>query len=81
MFTTTTASSVAEHADSLELAIGPLSEEDVATLALAAYATEPHLRASAERLAGRPQRLVLHLDRSPRRPSSALRTQNEPVTP
>ena len=51
--------------DSLEVAIGPLSEEDVARLVIAAYATEPNLRVSAERLAGRPQRLVLRLDRSP----------------
>ncbi len=51
--------------DSLEVAIGPLSEEDVARLVVAAYATEPNLRASAERLAGRPQRLMLRLERSP----------------
>jgi serine/threonine-protein kinase RsbW len=51
--------------DSLEVAIGPLSEEDVARVVLAAYAAEPSLRASSERLAGRPQRLVLRLDRSP----------------
>jgi serine/threonine-protein kinase RsbW len=51
--------------DSLEVAIGPLSEEDVASIAVAACATEPNLRVWTERLAGRPQRLVLRLDRSP----------------
>jgi hypothetical protein len=51
--------------DSLEVAIGPLTEEDVARVMVAARATEPNLRVSAERLAGSPQRLVLRLDRSP----------------
>jgi serine/threonine-protein kinase RsbW len=51
--------------DSLEVAIGPLSEEDVARVVVAACAAEPNLRVSAERRAGRPQRLVLRLDRSP----------------
>lgn len=59
--------------DSLEVAVGPLSEEDVARVVVAACATEPNLRVAAERLAGRPQRLVLHLDRSP---TSALSTPN-----
>jgi anti-sigma regulatory factor (Ser/Thr protein kinase) len=52
-------------ADSLEVAIGPLSEEDVARVVAGARATEPNLRVSAERLNGRPQRLVLSVDRSP----------------
>lgn len=51
--------------DSLEVAVGPLSEEDVASVAVAACATEPNLRVMAERLAGRPQRLALRLDRTP----------------
>jgi anti-sigma regulatory factor (Ser/Thr protein kinase) len=49
--------------DSLEVAIGPLSEEDVATVAVATSAIEPNLRVSAERLPGKPQRLLLRLDR------------------
>ncbi|HTW41599.1 MAG TPA: ATP-binding protein [Solirubrobacteraceae bacterium] len=56
---------VAAASDSLELAIGPMSNEDVSRLALAARAAEPRLRTSAELLDGGPQRLVLHVERSP----------------
>jgi serine/threonine-protein kinase RsbW len=63
--------------DSLEIAVGPLSEEDMARVVVAAYATEPDLRVSAERLAGKPQRLVLHLDRSPTVRRSARLTPNK----
>jgi anti-sigma regulatory factor (Ser/Thr protein kinase) len=51
--------------DSLELAIGPMSQEDVSRLAVAARTVEPELRTSAEHLDGGLQRLVLHLQRSP----------------
>lgn len=51
--------------DYLEVAIGPLSEEDVARVVAVAREREPNLRVFAERLNGRPQRLVLRLDRSP----------------
>ncbi len=47
--------------DSLEVAIGPLSEEDVSRLTVATRAIEPKLRISTERLYDWPQRLVLHL--------------------
>jgi serine/threonine-protein kinase RsbW len=63
--------------DALELAIGPISEEDASRLALAACATEPSLHVSAERRAGRPQRISLHLDRSPAIQRSARMTPNE----
>lgn len=66
--------------DSLEVAVGPLSEEDAARVAVAACATEPNLRVMAERLAGRPQRLVLRFDRSPTIQRSARSTPNEPRT-
>jgi serine/threonine-protein kinase RsbW len=49
---------------SLEIAIGPLSEEDVARLVIAASAIEPGIVVSAERLADQPRRLVLQLGRS-----------------
>jgi serine/threonine-protein kinase RsbW len=47
--------------ESLEVAIGPVSEEDVSRLTVAARAIEPELRMSTERLYDRPRRLVLHL--------------------
>jgi serine/threonine-protein kinase RsbW len=51
--------------DALELAIGPMSEEDVSRLAFAARAIEPQLLTSTEHVDGAPHRLVLHLLRSP----------------
>jgi len=47
--------------DSLEVAIGPVSAEDVSRLTVAAHAIEPGLRMSTERLYDGPQRLVLYL--------------------
>jgi anti-sigma regulatory factor (Ser/Thr protein kinase) len=71
---------LAARGDSLEVAIGPLSDEDVARLVVAVRATEPRVRASAERLLGRPLRLVLQLPRSPNRASGARPTPNEAST-
>jgi len=47
--------------DSLEVAIGPVSEEDVSRLTVAARAIEPKLRMSTEPLYDLLQRLVLYL--------------------
>jgi anti-sigma regulatory factor (Ser/Thr protein kinase) len=47
--------------DSLEVAIGPMSADDVSRLTVATRAIEPKLRISTERLSDGPQRLVLHL--------------------
>lgn len=70
---------LAAGGDSMEVAVGPLSEEDVAKVVVAACAREPNLRVSAERLAGRPQRLVLRLDRSRRlRPREHARRKADP---
>ncbi len=51
--------------DSLEIAIGPVSEEQVSRLAAAARAVEPELDMSTEQLDGGLRRLVLSLGRSP----------------
>jgi serine/threonine-protein kinase RsbW len=51
---------VAGH-DSLEVALGPVSEEDVSRLTVATRAIEPRLRMSAESLYDGPRQLVLHL--------------------
>jgi serine/threonine-protein kinase RsbW len=47
--------------DSLEVAIGPVSAEDVSRLTVAARAIEPRLRMSTESLYDGPQQLVLYL--------------------
>ncbi|HTZ64024.1 MAG TPA: ATP-binding protein [Solirubrobacteraceae bacterium] len=62
---------------SLEVAVGPLCEEDVARVAVSACATEPNLSVSSERLAGKPRRLVLRLDRSRAVPGSVRPVEQE----
>ena len=57
--------------ESLEVAIGPISEQEASRLAVAVGAAEPKLQVSTERLHDGPQRLVLRLDRSPAGPRSA----------
>jgi serine/threonine-protein kinase RsbW len=47
--------------DSLQVAIGPMSEEDASQLSVAAHAMEPKLCMSIERLGDGPRRLVVHL--------------------
>ncbi len=53
--------------ESLEVAIGPISEQEASRLAVAVGAAEPKLQVSTEHLHDGPQRLVLRLDRSPGR--------------
>jgi serine/threonine-protein kinase RsbW len=65
--------------DAVELAIGPMSKEDVSRLALAARAIEPGLRASHEHLDDERQRLVLHLQRSPIERRAGTPTSDEPA--
>ena len=57
--------------DSLEVAIGPMSEEDVSRLAVAVGSVEPNLSISMEPPDGRPRRLALRLERSPLEARSA----------
>ena len=52
----------------LELAIGPISEQEASRLAVAVGAAETKVRVSTEHLQDGPQRLVLCLDRSPAGP-------------
>ncbi len=57
--------------DSLEVAIGPMSEEDVSRMAVAVGSVEPNLSIAIEPPDGRPQRLLLRLERLPIRERSA----------
>ncbi|HUH80880.1 MAG TPA: SpoIIE family protein phosphatase [Solirubrobacteraceae bacterium] len=50
---------------SLEVAIGPMSEEDVSRLAIAVGSVEPDLAVAMEPLVGPPRRLVVRMERSP----------------
>jgi hypothetical protein len=50
--------------DSLELAIGPIAEDDASLLADAACEIEPELHTSIVRLGGGSQRLLVSLERS-----------------
>jgi PAS domain S-box-containing protein len=56
--------------DSLEVAIGPMSEEDVSRMAVAVGSVEPNLSIAIEPAGERPRRLVVRLERSPSRERS-----------